>query len=89
MSDRTEKTYAIEGMTCEHCERSVTEEVEELAGVEWARADRAAGRLVVHGESIEDIAIRRAVEAAGYAVAEIAPEACSRMEGERRGEVAR
>ena len=65
----TERTYAVEGMTCEHCELSVREEVEELAGVRAARADRAAGTLVVRGQEVDDDAVRDAVAAAGYRVA--------------------
>ena len=63
-----ERTFIVEGMTCGHCELSVREEVEELAGVESAQADRETGRLVVRGE-VEDSAVREAVEAAGYRVA--------------------
>jgi len=69
VSTTTEKTFTVEGMTCGHCELSVREEVEELAGVESAQADRATGRLVVRGEQIDDQAVREAVEAAGYRVA--------------------
>ncbi|MGI8411609.1 MAG: heavy-metal-associated domain-containing protein [Solirubrobacteraceae bacterium] len=65
----SEKTYTVRGMTCGHCELSVREEVEELAGVDSARADHSSGRLVVRGESMDDDAIRRAVEAAGYELA--------------------
>lgn len=68
MSTTAEKTYAIEGMTCGHCELSVREEVEELAGVESAQADRNTGRLTVRG-NVDDAAVREAVEAAGYKVA--------------------
>jgi copper chaperone CopZ len=68
MSITPEKTYLIEGMTCGHCELSVREEVEELAGVESAQADRTTGRLTVQGD-IEDAAVREAVEAAGYKLA--------------------
>ncbi len=64
----TEKTYVVEGMTCGHCELSVREEVEELAGVESASADHASGRLVVRGE-VGDDAVAEAVAAAGYRVA--------------------
>lgn len=62
----TEKTYTVQGMTCGHCELSVREEVEEVGGVDSVKADRSTGRLVVRGESIDDEAIRQAVEAAGY-----------------------
>jgi copper chaperone CopZ len=68
MSTPTDKTYVVEGMTCGHCELSVREEIEELAGVESAQADRATGRLTVQGD-IEDAAVREAVEAAGYKLA--------------------
>ena len=68
MSTPTDKTYVVEGMTCGHCELSVREEVEELAGVESAQADRATGRLTVRGD-VEDAAVREAVEAAGYKLA--------------------
>ena len=68
MSTSTEKTYVIEGMTCGHCELSVRDEIEELAGVESVRADRATGRLIVRGE-VEPTAVRKAVEAAGYKMA--------------------
>ena len=62
-----EKTFTVEGMTCGHCEMSVREEVEELAGVESARADSGTGRLVVRGE-VDDARVREAVAAAGYHV---------------------
>jgi len=64
----TERTYTVEGMTCGHCELSVREEVEELAGVESVQADRSTGRLVVRGD-VDDAAVREAVRAAGYEVA--------------------
>lgn len=64
-----EKTYTVTGMTCGHCELSVREEVEELAGVEAVDADRTTGRIVVRGENIDDDAVRSAVAEAGYEVA--------------------
>ncbi len=67
-TEKTEKTYFVQGMTCGHCELSVREEVEELAGVESAQADRATGRLTVVGD-VDDSAVREAVKAAGYEVA--------------------
>lgn len=68
MSTTSEKSYTVQGMTCGHCELSVREEVEELAGVESAEADRETGRLIVRGD-VDDAAVRKAVEAAGYEVA--------------------
>jgi len=61
-----EKQYTVSGMTCGHCELSVQEEVEELAGVSSAQADHASGRLVVRGDEVDDEAVRGAVAEAGY-----------------------
>lgn len=61
--------YAIEGMTCEHCVRSVTEEVSEVPGVESVDVDLATGRMVVRGAGVEPAAVRAAVSEAGYEVA--------------------
>ncbi|CAN5554085.1 heavy-metal-associated domain-containing protein [soil metagenome] len=69
MSTTSEQAYTVQGMTCGHCEVSVREEVEDLAGVESVTADRAAGRLTVRGNRVDDAAVRAAVETAGYSVA--------------------
>jgi copper ion binding protein len=61
-------TYTVQGMTCEHCVRRVTEEVGEVEGVETVDVDLASGRLTVTG-SPDDEAVRAAVAEAGYSVA--------------------
>jgi copper chaperone CopZ len=63
------KTYTVEGMTCEHCKLSVTEEVLDVTGVETVDVDLPSGRLTVRGASLDDGAIAAAVEEAGYRVA--------------------
>ena len=62
-------TYGVAGMTCEHCVRSVTEEVSEVPGVTAVDVDLAGGRLTVTGAADDD-AIRAAVAEAGYQVVE-------------------
>ncbi len=71
MCTATEKAYSVEGMTCGHCELSVSEAVEGLAGVLSAQTDRETGRLTVRGTGIGDEAVRQAVRAAGYTVATV------------------
>jgi copper chaperone len=61
-------TYSVTGMTCEHCVRSVTEEVSEVPGVSAVAVDLASGALTVEGDAPAD-AIRAAVDEAGYALA--------------------
>jgi copper chaperone CopZ len=43
MSENT-RTYAVEGMTCDHCVASVREEVGEVAGVAAVDVDLSTGR---------------------------------------------
>ena len=62
------KTYIVSGMTCSHSVASVTEEVSEVAGVERVDVELESGRVVVKGDSIDDAAIRAAVDEAGYEV---------------------
>jgi copper chaperone len=63
----TTHEYVVEGMTCEHCKASVTQEVSEVAGVQDVQVDLASGRLTVLGDA-EDGAVRAAVDEAGYRV---------------------
>lgn len=63
------RDYLVQGMTCEHCKLSVTEEVVEVDGVERVDVDLATGRITVTGTGFTDDAIKAAVDEAGYEVA--------------------
>ena len=66
----TETTYTVTGMTCEHCARSVTEEISEITGVSDVAVDLASGSVTVtSSEDLRDADVRAAVEEAGYEVA--------------------
>ena len=63
-------TYTVTGMTCGHCVASVTEEVQEIAGVEDVEVDLETGALTVtSAEPLDDATVRAAVEEAGYTLA--------------------
>jgi copper chaperone CopZ len=55
-------------MTCSHCVASVSEEVEQVAGVEGVAVDLDSRRLIVRGSGFADDAIAAAVDEAGYEV---------------------
>src|SRR5690606_24134597 len=60
-------TYAVEGMTCQHCVNAVTEEVEQIPGVESVQVALDEQAVTVTGpEDLSVDAIRAAVEEAGY-----------------------
>lgn len=57
--------YTVEGMHCSHCEAAVCRAVEEIPGVESAKASASRKTLTIKGPAAED-AIRSAVKKAGY-----------------------
>jgi len=59
--------YTVSGMTCAHCVASVTEEVQEIAGVTDVQVDLASGGLrVVSERLVSEVDVKSAVEEAGY-----------------------
>ena len=63
----TTGSYTVTGMTCEHCVSSVSEEVEEIPGVENVEVDLATGHLqITSSEALDEARVRQAVEDAGY-----------------------
>lgn len=66
----TTQNYTVTGMTCGHCVMSVTEEVQEIAGVENVDVVLETGSLTVtSSEPVDDDAVKTAVEDAGYQLA--------------------
>ena len=58
--------YMVSGMTCEHCSAAVTAELRAVPGVQKVDVDLASKRVVVTGSSLDDEALRAAIEEAGY-----------------------
>ncbi len=59
--------YDVTGMTCEHCEMSVREEVSEIAGGDSVEVSAKTGKLVVTASApVSDEAVLAAVDEAGY-----------------------
>jgi len=66
----TTQSYTVTGMTCGHCVMSVTEEVQEIPGVENVEVVLATGSLTVtSSEPVDDDAVKTAVQDAGYQLA--------------------
>ena len=57
--------YTVEGMHCSHCEAAVVRAVEDIPGVESAKASAARNTLTIKGTASADD-IRSAVEKTGY-----------------------
>jgi copper chaperone len=64
------RSYTVTGMTCAHCVASVTEEVQEVPGVESVDVVLETGALTVtSSRPVDDDAVEAAVEEAGYQLA--------------------
>ena len=57
--------YRVEDMHCSHCEAAVVRAVEEVPGVEKAKASASNNTLTIKGPATEEV-IRAAVEGIGY-----------------------
>ena len=62
-------SYAVPGIHCGHCERAVKEEVSAIPGVHDVAVDLETKLVTVTGESLDDAALRAAIEEAGYEAA--------------------
>jgi copper chaperone CopZ len=57
----------IEGMTCGHCEMSVTKELSKLPGAQDVKVSSQSGTATLSvDESVDEAQIQAAVEEAGY-----------------------
>jgi copper ion binding protein len=59
-------TFAVTGMTCQHCVASVTREVSEVAGVNTVSVDLENGVVIAAGSALSPEAIVTAIGEAGY-----------------------
>ena len=66
----TTLTYAVTGLTCEHCVRAVTDELAALPGVRDVGVELVVGSTstvrVVSDAPLAESAVRDAVDEAGY-----------------------
>jgi Cd2+/Zn2+-exporting ATPase len=68
----SQKTYAVHGMDCADCARTIENGVRQLPGVQSAEVNFAAAKLRVSGNTPEAV-IRQRVEALGYQLATPTP----------------
>lgn len=66
----TTNEYRVTGMTCSSCERSIRNEVGEIAGVEDLQVSARIGKLTVTGAAT-DADVLAAVKVAGYSAVKV------------------
>lgn len=65
------KTLLVEGMSCQHCVKAVTNALKELTEVNEVEVDLSLNKVVVEGENLVEEKLKEAIEDAGYEVKEI------------------
>ena len=65
---RESRSYVVQGMSCDHCVRAISQELLATPGVAAVDVDLASGRVLVSGSDLDDEAVRAAVDEAGYEV---------------------
>jgi copper chaperone CopZ len=64
-------TVTVTGMTCEHCARSVTEELNAVNGVHTVEVTVSSGKVTISSDrELSGAEIASAVDTAGYSLAD-------------------
>lgn len=66
-----ETILIVDGMTCSHCEASVTKALKEVKGVESVDVDLSTKEVKVNHEDVSNEKLKEAVEDIGFDVSEI------------------
>jgi len=56
----------IEGMTCNHCAMSITNEIATIEGVTSVVVNHESGSAIVEADNVTNEALSAAIEEAGY-----------------------
>ncbi|MFE0416853.1 heavy-metal-associated domain-containing protein [Streptomyces tendae] len=59
-------TYAVSGMSCDHCGATLTRVIGELDGVTGVEVELDTGRVTVTAAEPDDAAVAAVVDEAGY-----------------------
>lgn len=58
--------YSVPAIHCAHCAMSIREEVSGVTGVQDVDVDLESKIVTIHGVELDDVALRGAIEDAGY-----------------------
>ncbi|GBD16344.1 Copper chaperone CopZ [bacterium HR26] len=65
-----QRVYRVPDVSCQHCVRAITSELEKIPGVQSVRVDLDTKLVTVAAdESVSDEQIRAGIEEAGYEIA--------------------
>jgi copper chaperone len=62
----SELTFSVPDMSCSHCESAVSTELLAVPGVASVDVDLETKLVVVRGDALDEVALRHAIDEAGY-----------------------
>jgi copper chaperone len=65
-TDSTNLSFAVEGMSCDHCRVAITSEVTQVSGVRSVDVDLDTKTVRVSGTDLDPAAVVDAIDEAGY-----------------------
>lgn len=69
MAATSTMTYNVDGMSCGHCVKTVTEGVGEITGVTEVQVDLENKKVTVTGDdSVDDTSVRETIDDLGFEV---------------------
>ena len=69
IEEMSEITYSVPDMSCDHCKHAVSSELLKVAGVASVDVDLETKLVTVHGDALDETALRAAIDEAGYEAA--------------------
>ena len=60
------KVYRVDGMTCQHCVKSVSDELAQVPGIAKFDVNLDTKLVTIDGDALDDAAIVAAIDEAGY-----------------------
>ena len=60
------KVYRVDGMTCQHCVKSVSDELAQVPGIANFDVNLDTKLVTIDGDALDDAAIVAAIDEAGY-----------------------
>jgi copper chaperone CopZ len=66
MTQESSQTLRVDGMTCSHCEATVTRNLSKLEGIEEVMADKNTSQVKIKGAKIDLVQIEQVITDLGY-----------------------
>ena len=68
---KSDNSYLIQGMTCNHCKQTATEAIESCAGVEKVDINLDSGQAIIKGKNLNQDEIFNSIKSVGFSISKL------------------